>query len=142
MKFNQYTLTLFFHVLFIGPVILAYAILDKKSPKFLRNMTISIALLAIVYHGYKIIKLNIIKKENFQNNLTLSNDSQYYIDSKNRKKIDRTCPHNGCNVDYNEKENKFVCPCHNSQFKRNGEYVKGSCLDTSWIGENLTTNNL
>lgn len=141
MKFNQYTLTLFFHVLFIGPIILAYAILDKKSPKFLRNMTIALAILAIIYHGYKIIKINIIS-EKFQNNLELSNDQQYYIDTINKKKINRTCPHNGCNVDYNEKENKFVCPCHNSQFKRNGEYVKGSCQDTSWGGENLTTDNL
>ena len=141
MKLNQYTLTLFFHVLFIGPVILAYALLDKKSPKFLRNMTIALALLAILYHGYQIIKMNFIS-EKFSGNLQLSNDRQYYIDSKNKKRINRTCPHNGCNVDYNQEENKFVCPCHNSQFKRNGEYVKGSCQDTSWQGDNLSVSNL
>ena len=34
-------------------------------------MTIALAILAIIYHGYKIIKINIIS-EKFQNNLELS----------------------------------------------------------------------
>ncbi len=35
-----------------------------------------------------------------------------------------TCTHLGCKINQ-EKNNKFVCPCHGSQFALNGEVIKG-----------------
>jgi cytochrome b6-f complex iron-sulfur subunit len=33
------------------------------------------------------------------------------------------CTHLGCNVPWNQEENTFVCPCHNSQFTVNGSLI-------------------
>ncbi len=33
------------------------------------------------------------------------------------------CVHLGCAVQWNETENEFVCPCHSSVFKKNGDVV-------------------
>ena len=41
------------------------------------------------------------------------------------KKLTRTCPHNGCRLNYNQNENKFVCPCHASTFNLNGDCLNG-----------------
>jgi Rieske Fe-S protein len=36
-----------------------------------------------------------------------------------------TCPHLGCAVDYDAAADKFRCPCHKSQFDRDGMRVSG-----------------
>ncbi len=33
------------------------------------------------------------------------------------------CTHLGCTVPWNQDENKFICPCHNSQFTAEGELL-------------------
>jgi len=33
------------------------------------------------------------------------------------------CTHLGCTVPWHQEENKFVCPCHNSQFTAEGELL-------------------
>lgn len=33
------------------------------------------------------------------------------------------CTHLGCNVPWMQKENRFICPCHNSQFDVRGEVL-------------------
>ena len=35
------------------------------------------------------------------------------------------CPHLGCKFDWKQELNKFVCPCHNSEFLKDGEHVAG-----------------
>ena len=35
------------------------------------------------------------------------------------------CPHLGCGVDFNEKTNKFDCPCHASSFDLDGRRLSG-----------------
>jgi Rieske Fe-S protein len=35
------------------------------------------------------------------------------------------CPHLGCAVDYDSKENKFKCPCHHSAFGLKGDIEDG-----------------
>jgi Rieske Fe-S protein len=40
-------------------------------------------------------------------------------------KLSKVCPHAGCNVDYSEKDTKFVCPCHGSEFDINGNVTQG-----------------
>ena len=37
----------------------------------------------------------------------------------------KVCTHLGCLYNWREQEGKFVCPCHGSQFKPNGEYIQG-----------------
>ena len=146
IKLNYYNFVLLTHILFIGPVIIAYAYLHNKSPKFLRNMTITLGILAVLSHSYRFIKINFplsTKNETFTNStMELTPDSQYYIDRKNKKKINRECPHMGCNVNYDSNKNEFICPCHQSKFQRNGSYVDGSCQDSSWGGENLSVESL
>lgn len=47
---------------------------------------------------------------------------------KNDKDIqifDVRCTHMGCLLNIDEKNKKFVCPCHNSEFDSNGKRLKG-----------------
>lgn len=39
--------------------------------------------------------------------------------------IYKVCTHLGCLYNWNTQENKFICPCHGSQFKLDGEYLQG-----------------
>lgn len=36
-----------------------------------------------------------------------------------------TCPHLGCMIQHDSKENRFVCPCHRAVFGLNGEKISG-----------------
>lgn len=35
------------------------------------------------------------------------------------------CPHLGCGIDFNKDRNAFFCPCHASEFDRNGQQQHG-----------------
>ena len=35
------------------------------------------------------------------------------------------CPHLGCRFDYAADQNKFLCPCHGSQYTRDGAHIAG-----------------
>ena len=37
----------------------------------------------------------------------------------------KVCTHLGCLYNWNDQENKFICPCHGSQFEANGDYILG-----------------
>jgi cytochrome b6-f complex iron-sulfur subunit len=39
--------------------------------------------------------------------------------------IYKVCTHLGCLYNWNEQENKFICPCHGSQFEKDGIYITG-----------------
>jgi len=39
--------------------------------------------------------------------------------------INAVCTHLGCVVPWNASENKFICPCHGSQYDTNGKVVRG-----------------
>lgn len=39
--------------------------------------------------------------------------------------IYKVCTHLGCLYNWNSQENKFICPCHGSQFQANGSYIQG-----------------
>ena len=85
---------------------------------------ICILLIFIVFmyclYDFSIEKNN--KLNNNKSNIIVNND-HFIID--NKKKLSRTCPHAGCKVNYNNTKNEFVCPCHNSRFKINGELIEG-----------------
>jgi cytochrome b6-f complex iron-sulfur subunit len=37
----------------------------------------------------------------------------------------KVCTHLGCIFDWKGADNKFICPCHGSQFERTGEFILG-----------------
>lgn len=39
--------------------------------------------------------------------------------------INAVCTHLGCVVPWNDAENKFICPCHGSQYNSQGKVVRG-----------------
>ena len=39
--------------------------------------------------------------------------------------IYKVCPHLGCLYGWSDQENKFICPCHGSQYEKNGDYIQG-----------------
>ena len=39
--------------------------------------------------------------------------------------IYKVCTHLGCLYSWSDQGNKFVCPCHGSQFQKDGEYIAG-----------------
>lgn len=39
--------------------------------------------------------------------------------------VNATCTHKGCAVDWNAKDQVFLCPCHASKFKPDGSVVNG-----------------
>ncbi|MEO8082259.1 MAG: Rieske 2Fe-2S domain-containing protein [Ardenticatenales bacterium] len=39
--------------------------------------------------------------------------------------IYKVCTHLGCIYQWKQEEFKFVCPCHGSQFEREGKYIQG-----------------
>eukprot|EP00899_Mesostigma_viride_P023194 jgi/Mesvir1/4059/Mv26275-RA.1 len=59
----------------------------------------------------------------------LKGDATYLVvDSANKIKnfgINAVCTHLGCVVPWNVAENKFMCPCHGSQYNADGKVVRG-----------------
>lgn len=56
--------------------------------------------------------------------------------------VNAVCTHLGCVVPWNSAENKFMCPCHGSQYNNQGKVVRGPAPLVSycfvvWIGQNL-----
>ena len=49
----------------------------------------------------------------------------YVLPGKSNTVLSGTCPHEGCNVAWNDAMNSFTCPCHDSLFAADGTYVKG-----------------
>jgi cytochrome b6-f complex iron-sulfur subunit len=39
--------------------------------------------------------------------------------------VNATCTHKGCVVDWNAKDNGFLCPCHAAKFKPDGKVAQG-----------------
>jgi len=59
----------------------------------------------------------------------LKGDATYLILDDNKNMADfalnAVCTHLGCVVPWNKAENKFMCPCHGSQYDKNGKVVRG-----------------
>lgn len=59
----------------------------------------------------------------------LKGDATYLILDDNKVMADfalnAVCTHLGCVVPWNKAENKFMCPCHGSQYNKEGKVVRG-----------------
>ena len=58
----------------------------------------------------------------------LNGDPTYLIIENNKIKnfgLNAICTHLGCVVPWNYAENKFMCPCHGSQYDTNGKVIRG-----------------
>lgn len=61
--------------------------------------------------------------------LGLKGDAHYLITTKDNQlesfALNAVCTHLGCVVPWNPSENKFMCPCHGSQYNEQGKVVRG-----------------
>lgn len=59
----------------------------------------------------------------------LKGDPTYIIVSEDQQiasyGLNAVCTHLGCVVPWNASENKFICPCHGSQYNNEGKMVRG-----------------
>ncbi|KAI7843093.1 hypothetical protein COHA_003264 [Chlorella ohadii] len=59
----------------------------------------------------------------------LQGDATYLVVTESREierfAINSICTHLGCVVPWNAAENKFICPCHGSQYDAQGKKVRG-----------------
>jgi len=67
------------------------------------------------------------KMENFKpKTVTAIPQGQFYLaclEDGSFLALSRTCTHLGCSVPWDEKQGKFVCPCHGSTFSLTGEVL-------------------
>jgi cytochrome b6-f complex iron-sulfur subunit len=59
----------------------------------------------------------------------LKGDPTYIVVTDNKEiesyGLNAVCTHLGCVVPWNAAENKFICPCHGSQYNNEGKVVRG-----------------
>ena len=59
----------------------------------------------------------------------LKGDATYLVVKEDKSLLDygivAVCTHLGCVVPWNQAENKFICPCHGSQYNAEGKVVRG-----------------
>jgi len=59
----------------------------------------------------------------------LKGDPTYLVVTEDRTLseygLNAICTHLGCVVPWNAGENKFICPCHGSQYNAEGKVVRG-----------------
>jgi len=49
----------------------------------------------------------------------------WVMSAEGAKAIYKVCTHLGCIYAWKPDQNKFICPCHGSQFQREGEFIQG-----------------
>jgi cytochrome b6-f complex iron-sulfur subunit len=56
-----------------------------------------------------------------------NSDGKYWLvnTDEGTRAIYMVCTHLGCLYKWNDEANKFQCPCHGSEFTREGHYIKG-----------------
>ena len=96
------------------------------------NDNSKIGIIALDKNGKEVIKEDWIKENPYpKKNLVqgLKGHAHYLIVNKANKiedyAINAVCTHLGCVVPFNEAANKFMCPCHGSQYDETGKVIRG-----------------
>ncbi len=87
-------------------------------------------------NGDDIIKKDWLTTHSYPNRALvqgLKGDAYYLITTKNingndsieKYALNAVCTHLGCVVPWNVAENKFMCPCHGSQYDSTGKVIRG-----------------
>ena len=111
-----------------GPMLFGY--LNFFYPKINKNGNDGI--LCKDKNGNDVILTEWISNNPFPNRNLVEglNGDPYYIITTNENKIkdfalNAICTHLGCVVPWNKAENKFMCPCHGSQYNEDGNVIRG-----------------
>jgi Rieske Fe-S protein len=57
--------------------------------------------------------------------ITTEQHSVFVLPAKNNQVVSAVCPHEGCEVAWDQSTNRFSCPCHESYFAPDGTRVSG-----------------
>lgn len=56
---------------------------------------------------------------------TTEEHNVYVLPAKNNQVLSAICPHEGCEVNWDQGLNRFSCPCHESYFAADGARISG-----------------
>jgi Rieske Fe-S protein len=57
--------------------------------------------------------------------ITTEEHNVFVLPAKNNEVLSAICPHEGCEVAWNQTANRFSCPCHESYFAADGARISG-----------------
>lgn len=57
--------------------------------------------------------------------ITTEEHSVFVLPAKNNQVLSSICPHEGCEVAWDQNSNHFSCPCHESYFAADGSRISG-----------------
>ena len=57
--------------------------------------------------------------------ITTEEHSVFVLPAKNNQVLSAVCPHEGCEVAWDQNANRFSCPCHESFFAADGARISG-----------------
>lgn len=108
---------------------------NPKRRKIIKNFVKALPLIgggAFLYPLYKYANFQeveqfslVIPLEKLSKPLTKHSKALIKKDGDKIQVFDARCTHMGCILNIDEKSNKFVCPCHDSEFSLDGKRLKG-----------------
>ena len=57
--------------------------------------------------------------------ITTAEHNVFVLPAKNNQVMSPICPHEGCEVTWEQSRNRFACPCHESYFTADGSRISG-----------------
>ena len=57
--------------------------------------------------------------------ITTEEHNVFVLPAKNNQVLSAICPHEGCEIAWEQNTNRFVCPCHESYFAADGSRLSG-----------------
>ena len=57
--------------------------------------------------------------------ITIEEHHVFVLPAKNNQVLSTICPHEGCEVMWEQNRNRFSCPCHESYFAADGSRISG-----------------
>ncbi len=66
-----------------------------------------------------------IRKELKVGEILLEKDFVLFMEKEGPLAVSRKCTHLGCKLNFLDKIQGFICPCHQSRFSWKGKYIKG-----------------